>query len=192
MGIKKSFTFIEILIVLGITGIIIPVIFGIFFTIINFQLKIYRLSKIKNEGDYILNQLKYLIKDNAVSIHNDEPPNDNNQVCLINNYPENPGSKNSSLYFLDKTNNYFRIYLENNRVSSYSSSIGLTYLNSNQAYIENFSIRCQVGSSYYSSPLVFIQFTICYRNNLTNQCLSERYEELNSLNYQSAIKLKPK
>ncbi len=184
MGIKKSFTLIETIVVLSILLLIIPIIYIIIFNLVQQQLKVYRLTTIKNEGDYIINTLNYLIRNEAKSIYSALPADDSNQVCLSSDYQSNPSN---GLYFLTKSNNLFKIFLENNKIAS--SSISTVYLNSDKTYISNFNISCQPGNNTYSPSIVLINFNICYKNQNGN-CLSNRPEEINNLNYQTAIKLR--
>ncbi len=184
MGIKKSFTLIETIVVLSMLLLIIPIIYIIIFNLVRQQLKVYRLTIIKNEGDYIINTLNYLLRNEAVTIYSALPTNESNQVCLSSNYQPNPSN---GFYFLTKSNNIFRIFLKNNKIAS--SSTSTVYLNSDKTYISNFNISCQPGNNIHSSPIILINFNICYRNQ-NGECLGNRPEEINNLNFQTAIKLR--
>lgn len=178
---KKFFTLIEVIVVLGVLGFIIPTIFIIVFTISREQLKINSITEIKRQGDFIVNNISNLIKNNAISIHNSIPPNQSNIVCYNANY-----SSDLELYFKDQNDNWFRIFYNNNKISS-SSAITTIDLNSNSTKIYNFSIGCQSGS-FYSAPIVNLSFDICYKGNQTD-CININ-ESTASLHYQTKIKLR--
>ncbi|MCS6956230.1 MAG: hypothetical protein NZM02_00050 [Patescibacteria group bacterium] len=181
---KKTFTLIETIIVIGVLGLFIPTIFIIIFTLSREQLKINRLSLIKREGDYLINNLSLLIKNNAYSIHSSDPPDDLNIVCN----KEEVFSSLEKLIFKDKDNNWFKISLNNDKISSYSSINNQSlFLNSNKIKIYNFSISCQ-NSSFYSSPIINLNFDICYKGS-KNNCISTQ-EEIANLHYQTKIKLR--
>lgn len=181
---KKLFTLIETIIVLGILGIATPIILTIVFIILKEEIKIKSLNQIKREGDYVLNTISYLIKNSAVSIHSSSPPDDTNIICnLQNNYSA------SELVFKDKLSNWFKISLSNDKISSYSSINNLTTdLTSNNVKIYNFSINCQ-NNSPYSAPLVSIEFDICYKGKKID-CSYNLQEDPPSLHYQTKIKLR--
>lgn len=184
MGIKKSFTLIETIVVLSIILLIIPIIYIIIFNLVQQQIKVYRLTTIKNEGDYIINTLNYLIRNEATAIYSSIPADDTTRVCLTSDYSPTP---ENGLYFLNKSNNLFRIFLDNNKIASQSTST--IYLNSDKTMIDNFNIICQSGNDIYSSPIVIINFNICFKNS-NSQCSSNKAEEINNLYYQTAIKLR--
>jgi type II secretory pathway pseudopilin PulG len=184
-----GFTLMETIIVIGIVGLIIPVIFSVIYSILRQQTKVYILSQIKREGDNALNIISTLIRNNAVSIHSG-PPNDNNRVCStveLNNYESDNGT---NFYFLDKSNEWFRFYLRSYnqvyKISSQSSVLNATteLTSFSNSQITNFVISCE-GESVLTPPIVSISFTVEQPEE------SERPEETASLNYQTKIKLRP-
>ena len=189
MGIKKnikylkSFTFIEMVVVIGVIGLALPVLFAIIFAILQQQTKIYRLSQAKREGDYALNVMENIIRNSALSIHNNQPPSDQNKVCVDNG----SSFSNTPIYFQDKNTlgTWSSFILENEKIASKSSNPPNinTYLTSSKVKITNFSISCQ-GKGLYSSPVVNISFTIQYNTTST------RPEETAFLNYQTKVKLR--
>ncbi|MCX7956067.1 MAG: hypothetical protein N2593_03135 [Patescibacteria group bacterium] len=183
---KKLFTLIEIIIVLGVLGFFLPIIFSIIFTISRESIKIDRISLIKRQGDYIINELSLLIKNYALNIYSSEPPIDTFLIC-----------KNSDDFFIssekmifeDKEKNWFKIYLNGDKISSYSSFLDKNiHLNTNDTKIYNFFISCE-NKSFYSSPIVNIRFNICYKGN-SNDCILNSQEEISDFLYQTKIKLR--
>lgn len=186
---KRSFTLIETIVVVAVIGITMPVLFVIIFALMRQQVKIYRLSQIKREGDYLINQMENTIKDNAMTIHSGTPPTDANVVC--NNagvpYPLGGGTA-STIYFLDKENNWFGYTAGSNTVASMSSAHPSANLTSSKILVSNFSVSC-IRNSIYSSAIILLNFDVCFDTG-AGECTSTRPEETSSIHYQTRIKLR--
>jgi type II secretory pathway pseudopilin PulG len=184
---KKSFTLIEMIVVIATIGLVLPALFAIIFSILQQQVKIQRLSIVKREGDYILNIMENAIKNYATKIYSDSSLSNDNEKCKDENSSYSNDGQN--FYFKDKLGNWFRFYLDTaNSISSESSvlnngSPGSVSLNSSQTKITNFSIQCY-RTALYSPPVINISFTISYYTS------SSRVEETASFNYQTKVKLK--
>ncbi len=183
MGIKKSFTFIEVIVVISIIGLIIPAIFSVIFGLVREQLKVYRLSVVKKQGDFILNNFSTLIKNDAKTIHSANPPSDANEQCAAAN--SNYTSTNG-LYFLDPDNNWFGLTLSSGQISSSSASTNVNY-NSSQTIVSGMTMTCQ-KSGLYSAPIITLDFDICYETT-TGVCSSTRPEDTATLHYETTIQL---
>lgn len=185
---KKCFTLIETIVVIAVIGITLPVLFAIILTLMRQQLKINRLSEIKREGDYISSVLENTIKDRAVSIHSGLPVNDTTIVCESANSSSN--SSATILYFLDKSKNWFGYQFTGNTLASESADLinPSIDLNSSKIFVSAFSISCS-RNTVYSAQSVQFSFDVCYDTGLPN-CATTRPEEINSLHYQSRIKLR--
>lgn len=185
--IQKSFTLIETIVVISVISLMTPLIFSIIFGLARQQTKIYRLSQVKREGDYILNTVSTLIKNNAYSIHYAEPPIDNNERCKsIETY-----ISENKLIFKDTREDWFKIEWNraNEKISSYSSSTDTAIdLNSSSVLINNFLISCS-RKSLYSPPTINISFDACYKTSAGN-CTSNISQETAILHYQTKIKLR--
>jgi len=188
MGIKKKlvgFTLIEMIVVIAVIAVTLPSIFAIVFGITRQQTKIYRISKVKKEGDYILNLLTNTIRNSAVSIHSSSPATIFNVICRIVVSP----APTTSLYFLDSTNNWFGYSLASNVISSSSSNLASPIaLNSNKILINNFLIGCE-KTALFSNANITINFDICYDTG-GKLCTSVRPEEFATLHYQTIIRMK--
>ena len=183
---KKAFTLIEMIVVISILGLIMPVIFTVIFGIVREQVKIFRLSQIKEEGDFVLNTLGNTIRGNIVSIHSASPPDSTNIIC------DTVGASTPStvLYFLDKDANWLGYGTSGNQIASYSASFASPPLNltSSKTIISNFQISCQ-KTAVYSGATVLLGFDICY-NTGAGSCLSTRPEETATLHYQTRFQLR--
>lgn len=180
--IKKSFSLIEVIIVITIISIVLPVLFNTLFSVLQQQLKIYRLAEIKRQGDYVLNVMENNIRNNAVSIHSGVPTTDSNEIC------KNTTSY-SNLYFEDKNSLWFHYELSTIYLVS-KTSTSTTNLTSNKVRVEGLTITCN-RSAKYSPPFIDISYTICYNNN-NSPCndTAIRTEERASMIYKTKIKLR--
>ena len=185
---KAGFTFIEMAVVVAIIGLVIPVVFSIVYVIIREQVKIYRLSEVKRQGDFVLSTIENTIKNYALSTHNAVPPNDTNEICNAN------ATSGGDPYFRDRYNldSYFSYSLSSSKISSNSSVTGATaLLTTDSVIIQLIGANPLVGctrSSIYSTPVISINFSICY--NVNGSCTSTRAEETAALNYSTKVKMK--
>jgi prepilin-type N-terminal cleavage/methylation domain-containing protein len=182
---KKGFTLIETIVVVAVIGLTIPILFAILFTLMRQQVKIYQLSQIKREGDYIINIIDNTIRNRAVIIYKSDTIIDSNIVCndLVPAYPPLlSGTTVDKLYFLDKNNVWFGFKQIGTIIysSSVTSDVSLT---SSKTGISGFSISCN-RNTVYSPPSVSISFNISYNTT------SGRPEETTSMYYQTRIKLR--
>lgn len=189
---KKSFTLIETIVVIAVIGLTLPVLFAIIFTLMRQQVKVYRLSQVKREGDYVINLMENTIRNRAVTVHSGQPT-DANLVCQDANYPLSGTVDN--LYFLDEDKQWFGYLFENNSIASKSADLDnppdvLTFpLTSSKILVDNtFSISCSRKSAYLPVSIL-LDFDICYDTG-AGICTSTRPEEVTSLHYQMRIKLR--
>lgn len=182
---KKSFTLIETVVVVAVIGLTLPILFTIILTLMKQQLKIYRLSQVKRGGDYLINIMENIIRDNAITIHTTTPPSDANIIC------KNIGTSASgtSLYFLDKNKKWFGYLATGNSVASTSANLASPInMTSSKTIVSNFSIYCS-RNSIYSPASILLGFDICYDTG-GGICTSTRPEEITSIHYQTRIKLR--
>lgn len=182
----NGFTLIETIVVVAVIGLILPVIFSIFFVLLQQQTKIYRLNTVKKEGDYIINIIENTLRNDAVTIHSANPPNDANKVCANDSTSY---SSTSSLYFLNKNTLWFGYLINSGVISSSSANLASINLTSSKTRINSFSISCS-RTHIYSQPSVSLSFNIEYCNDVA--CSQTRPEEIASLFYKTRIKLRSK
>ena len=197
MGItKKAFTFIEIVVVIGVISVSLPILFTIIFAITNQTLKVQRLSEVKKQGDYAINVIENTIRGYAVKIYSEQELI--NEECNISGstYPSPDPSDGSDFYIKDIAGKYFNFQLtDSNKIASESSDlinpISVVDLTSDKVLIENFEIQCNRNTTAYP-PIISISFDICYKNPSSDppDCIFTRTEEAASLNYQTKIKLR--
>ncbi|MFA6016527.1 MAG: type II secretion system protein [Patescibacteria group bacterium] len=183
---KKSFTLIETIVVVAVIGLTLPIIFSIFFVLLQQQTKVFRLNAVKKEGDYIVNLIDNTVRDRAVTILSSTSPipPTTNKVCFDD---LNPFYSASNLYFLDKDGIWFGY--EQNSDTLASASAGQTSINltSPKIRVSSFSISCS-RTNVYSQPSISLSFNIDYCADVA--CSQTRPEEIASLHYQTRIKLR--
>ena len=188
---NKGFTLIEMIVVISTIALSLPILFSIVFTILQQQTKIYRLTEVKRQGDYVLNTMENLIKNYAASVHSSQPPSENNKICQWQNEQTING------YFLDKFGSYFRFCRSNtgsncdadgNYIASFSSILNngnsqTIPLNNDKVRISDFLLTCY-QTNPYSPPVVGISFIIYYNTTST------RPEDKAQMTYQTKVKLR--
>jgi type II secretory pathway pseudopilin PulG len=175
----ESFTLIETIIVVGITGLIIPVVFAIIFVILQQQTKTIRLQEVKTQGDFVFSNIRTTIRNSAVQIYSDSSLQTEKCNTAISNYGPQNGA---TFYFKDKNGNWFNYYLSSDKISS-SSAQGSIDLTNQKVKITSYTISCQ-RQSVYSPPLVSLSLTLQYNTTST------RPEDKAELTYNTNIKLK--
>lgn len=163
-SINNAFTFIEMIVVIGIMSIALPTLYAIFFLILQQQMKIIRLAEVKRQGDFVVNTIESLVKKNAFSIHSGIPT-DGNKICT----PPNSTTTSGPLYFKDRSGNYFYfdIPVGTTKISSESAGQGID-LTSSKVVIDSASFTQNCTISGFSAPYVTYSFDLCY--NTDNTC----------------------
>lgn len=176
---KKAFTIIELLVVMGIVGLMIPIIFTVLYAVIRQEARIFALTSVKNQGDFILNSIKYNVRNYGLSVHNGNPADDLNRVCT--NASATPTAY-SPLYLRDRTGNTFYYSVSDGNLASNSSVLASAVtLNSNRVTISNFSMSCNRPTAL-SAPIVSLSYTVNY--------VTASGESPASMTYQTKIKLR--
>jgi type II secretory pathway pseudopilin PulG len=164
MGMKsrKSFTLIEMVIVLGVLGFALPVLFAIIFLIIRQQGRIYSLMQVKKEGDFAYNSIKSTIRLSGRTVVDpaiDTSPYPTYNPCPI--LPNNTPTPASAIYLNDQSNRQFSYELKNGKIASNSADNNITdeYLTTDGVVISNMQFSCY-RTSQFSPPVVWINFTV--------------------------------
>lgn len=167
---------------LSLFTIIIPAMFTMYFASLRAQRKVFVLRDAKRNGDNALTVMESLIKQNAVSIHNDTPPTSANQVCTSSV----PTARDTELFFKDKDGSWFSFTQVSGKLASSSATLGNSSsvnLTNTKSIVTSFDLQCLYVSET-SPPLVSISFRID-QNGPTG-----RPEDVAGLTYQTKVKLR--
>lgn len=178
MGIKKKkngFTLLELVLVLGIMGIIIPAGFSMFIASMRAQLKVSLLQEVKRNGDTSISVMRNLMTSRTVSLQQF----DGTSIC------NTAGSSYSSgdVYFVDPENQRFRFYLDGDTIASDSSSIGSVPLTSTKVAVTDFTLTCEKSSSF-TPPIINISYTVSQVNATSHA------EEQATMDYLTKVRLR--
>ncbi len=192
---KKGFTLIEMVVAIGVVALIIPVVFGVFYNLIFAQTKLFHLTQVKREGDFVLSFIKGTIQNNAQEIHNLNPCSNwsglssVNAACNITGSTFNSVSSGADFCFVDKSGNGFNFYLSNSGgspITYAAQGASSNDLTSSKVVVSNFSISC-ARSATYAPALVTVNFNIGYSGvgiGIT------RPEDIATMLYQTTFQMK--
>ncbi len=173
--IKKGFTLIEVMVVISVIAMVVPALFYMVFMILLQQVKIYRLSEAKRQGDFALTSITSNIRNSAVSTY--DAPN-TTELCA------NTGEVSDVGKFRDQYNNWFSYTLISGKISSGSSVLGTTTdLTKSNVTITDLSLKCFKTASF-SPSIIEVKFTITAGDE------TARTEEKATLVYQTRVKLR--
>jgi len=103
--IYKSFTLIELIVAVGVVGLILPAIFNIFFIMIRQQLVLTAYQTIKQQGDSAQRNIKNILQSRAAYITNSSYTA--TDVCPL---PLTPTPQFSELYIGDRNKGFIHLY----------------------------------------------------------------------------------
>jgi prepilin-type N-terminal cleavage/methylation domain-containing protein len=146
---QSGFTLIEILVVVSLSVIITLAAAGLFFTTLISNSKKNVLTTIRDEGDYALSQMEFLLR-NAVSL-TANPTSPTDPVCAT-------GMSTISLKSAD--NGITTLSVQNSKIASQSAAVGTpVYLTSTATQLSNLSFNCEQATQNYGT-YVTISFTL--------------------------------
>jgi len=170
MEIRKSgFTLIEILVVVGILGIIAVIASNVFFTTLRSSGKTKALTTVKQNGDYALSVMERLIRDSQEVMTNSA-----GQYCVA-------GMKKIKVKRIDGTEVEFACEEEgtvNGRIASNSAR-----LISSGVKVDQCSFDCESKGQFYPKT-VTIKFT------LSQSAVTTKPEEQASVNFQTTVSVR--
>ncbi|MCX6726103.1 MAG: type II secretion system protein [Candidatus Shapirobacteria bacterium] len=167
----KGFTMIEILVVIGILGIIAVIGSNMFFTTLKASNKTKVLATVKQNGDYALSVMGRMIRDSQKVITNSETPN---KICEI-------GMNKIKVKRLDGSEIEFSCDQEgtvNGNIASNSAR-----LTSSEVKVDSCSFDCSTKGEFYPQSVV-ISFT------LSQATVTTRVEEQALVNFKTTISVR--
>lgn len=162
---NKSFTLIEMIVVVAVIGLALPAMFSIIFTIISAQVKVYQMQQVKKEGDLIMRTIETKIKTDSRGIFSDATLL--TQKCHTSASPSY-SSSTGAFYFKNAQGHRFNYYLDTStgQIAFYDQDAATQTINLSSAKVYfapgSFVLSCSFINSY-TPPTVNVNFTICYR-----------------------------
>lgn len=160
--IKRSFTLIELIIAVGVTALILPAVFAIFFAIIRQQLVLIAYQTIKREGDSIQRNIKNMLQQRAV-YRTDGTYSylTSEEVCPLITTPTPTFSPD--LYMVDRDGQQIHVFPTPTSTSVThvaSASASKTYLlSSDQVSVTNMGFSCY-RLNEFTPPIITTSFTV--------------------------------
>ncbi len=157
----RGFTLIEIMVVVGVLALTLPMVLTILFSVLSQQVRIMRLTQVRNEGDTIASVIRNTIINNATRIES----NSGEPVC------KDVGSLTmNTMRFLDVDGNWFSFLFDNSnggRLASHSASLpGGLPLHSDKIAIADYQIMCE-RTTVFQPPVITITFDVIYYSSST-------------------------
>lgn len=146
--IKKSFTFLELVVAIGVIAVLMPAIFSISFIIFRQQMILYSFYDIKRQGDAISRTIKTSLSTNARKIVASDL-NNSVDICPLITTPT--PTFFPQLFVEDRNGNNYSLRFESNptptpnRVASLGAT--LTYLTNADVTVTNAGFSCYKNSS---------------------------------------------
>ncbi len=189
---RCGYTLIEMLIVLSLLTIIMPAIFTIIYTLLNQQVKIYRLVETKRQGDRIMSFMKEKIVREAMGIKNGAGLL---RCATYTAIPENTTNGNDFIFMktVNPSGPTFNFYLTNSTFFVQDTGgLPTTSLHDNKVRVSNFQIECfrrnsTIPFTQSNSNVVLVGFTytVEFVDNSPTQA-----EGVTSLQYQTKVRLR--
>lgn len=167
---KSGFTLIEILVVVGILGIIAVIGSNMFFTVFRGSTKTKVLTTVKQNGDYALSVIGRMVRNSSEILKNSD-----GQVCTL-------GMKKIKIKNPDKGETEFaclEVGTVNGRIASNSAQI-----TSDEVKVDNCSFDCSSSGQFYPET-VTISFTLSQ-----NIGAAPRPEEEASMDFKTTVSIR--
>ena len=173
---KSGFTLIEILVVVGILGIIAVVASNVFFTTLRSSGKTKVLTKVKENGDYALSVMERMIRDSQEVVTNTD-----NKICESGmNYLKFKRADGSTIEF-----GCLEEGTANGRIASNSAR-----LTSSEVKVDSCSFDCSCPAAFpncTSEGTKFYPKTVTIKFTLSQFGATVRPEEQATINFQTTI-----
>lgn len=184
-----GFTFIELLVAIGIISLCMPVFFSLFLANLRTQVRILALQQTKQGGDFALTSIQSIIRQEARSIHSGFPPLSANEKCVNADSVFSP-SDPEQVVFKDIDGNAKSFYLDGDKIAYRTDNTAtggnnsISYITGSKIAITSWQISCS-RASIFTKPIVIISFTASYKPSATQSSLA-----FATLNFYSSVLLR--
>ncbi len=161
---SNGYTLIEMMIVIGILAVIMPTVFSIIYILIQQQLRIFRVSETKREGDRIAFFVKDTILREAVGIYK---KNGADRCTSASTTPEQTNDGSDFLLARTKTSSATGFSFEQTGESLIFHDLNdgtSEKLHGERVRVSDFQIQC-LRKSNVSNPVVGVSYTVTFYDN---------------------------
>lgn len=160
--INRSFTLIELIVAVGVTALILPAVFAIFFAIIRQQLVLIAYQTIKQEGDSVQRNIKNILQQRAVYMTDSTYSSlTSEEVCPFLTTPTPTFAPD--LYIVDREGQRIHLFPTPTSTSVThvaSASAAKTYLlSSDQVSVSNMGFSCY-RLNEFTPPIITTSYTV--------------------------------
>lgn len=155
----KSFTLIELVVAVGVIGIVLPPIFNIFFTLIRQQLVLVSYQEMNQQGNSAQRNIKNIVQNRAAYIT--DSTYTATDVCPVVLITTPTPTYSPDLYIKDREGVNIRLYLSADTIASFSANRAADpfELTSAGVSVSNLGFSCS-RTSEFALPVVSTQFTV--------------------------------
>jgi len=193
---RKGFSLLEIVVVMGVLGLLLPTVFGVVYIIMQQQLRIHKLTETKQQGDLIMTYMKESISRNAVGIGSTL----GSPQCVNagDTYSSSSGEFNLTLddsvtpdmfAFEENTGQLLFIERTYNAALSVYIPTSLSLNDSSKVIISNFVIECQRRTTDLANARFFPVVGFSYDATFFDSTPTAQ-EGVVTLHYQTKVKLR--
>lgn len=159
-------------VVVGVLGFALPVLFSIIFLIIQQQARIYSLQQLKKQGDNAYYSMQTTIKQYAATITNPSIYPTTLYPTIIDICPVYPTPSPTSapfLFMFDKAGVAFSYTFLNDKIASNSPGNGITnlYLTNDKVVVSDLLFSCY-HTNQYSPAIIWTSFKVTQPGGATN------------------------
>lgn len=193
---KCGFTFIEMVVVIGVIGFALPALFAIIFSIARAQTKVQHLTEVKKQADSAIDAIKTTIREDVDGIFKNDVNIPGSKIPIVcGNFSTNDGR---DLYFHTSDGEYVQFYAASGQLVKNIEGVGEQPLTSDKVKVfiyrdpadpttilPEIELSCN-QEAISSTPLVKIHFWAAYQGSTA----STRPEDNAQLEYTIQAKIR--
>lgn len=161
MGVKKGFSLIEMVIVVGVLGLVLPILFSIVFLIMQQQVRIYSLQEIKKQGDQAMLSMRSTMRQYAAIVADPTtiPYPTMTDICPV--FPTPTVPPQNYIYLYDKDGFRFYYGMSGTSIASNSADNGIVdqLLTNSNVSISGLQFNCY-RTNEFSPPIISVNYRV--------------------------------